>query len=97
MGWASPGTYSPVPLSALEIQAWANGAGHRLEPWEFEALQDASRAYVDEYLAENRTAPDGQDETLADPEVIDARAARLFDKLAAPVRSRNAPRKTRKP
>lgn len=76
-----------MPLPAQEIHAWASGTGHRLQGWEFRALLDASRAYVDEYLAERSDPPDGQDETLADPDVVNERIANLFDKLATPVKS----------
>lgn len=92
LGWAEAGPNCPLPLSAQEIHAWASCAGHRLQGWEFLALQAASRAYVDEFLAERATPPDDQDEaTLADPNVIDERTARVFDRLSTPVK-----RKTRR-
>lgn len=92
LGWAEAGPNCPVPLSAQEIEAWANGSRHRLQGWEFLALQAASRAYVDEFLSENARPPDGQDEsTLADADVINQRTASVFDRLSQPVK-----RKTRR-
>jgi hypothetical protein len=55
LGICQPG---PEPLPASEIAAWASGAGHRLQPWEFSALQEASRAFVAEYQAGNPLPPD---------------------------------------
>jgi len=60
LGMCQRGESGPVPLPAVEISAWASGAGHRLQPWEFEALQDASRAFCAEYQSENTQPPDGQ-------------------------------------
>lgn len=77
-----------APLSAREIAAWACGTGHYLQGWEFDALQAASRAYVDEYTAERTEPPDGQTEGFVDPDVLNAKATRLFEKLATPVKRR---------
>lgn len=44
-GPAMPGGMGEVPLTALELQAWATGAGVTLTPWEFETILDASKAY----------------------------------------------------
>lgn len=78
------GAMGPIPLSATEINAWATGSGIALLPWEFEALRLASRAYVSEYGAEHDEPPYGEDETLADPDVIDDKLRGLFRSLAQP-------------
>ncbi|MGQ3193101.1 MAG: hypothetical protein ACT6UH_00680 [Hydrogenophaga sp.] len=88
LGLCESGGMGPVPLSASEIAAWAAGTGHRLLGWEFEALQAASRAYVDEFTAERPEPPDGQTEGFVDPDVLNAKAARIFEKLATPVNRR---------
>lgn len=46
------------PLTATEINAWAQATGRHLARWEFTALQEASRAFVDEYHAANPYPPD---------------------------------------
>lgn len=61
LGMCQRGESGPLPLPAVEISAWANGTGHLLKPWEFEALQEASRAFCAEYLNENSQPPDGKD------------------------------------
>lgn len=55
LGMCVPG---PEPLPATEITAWAHGSGRRLLPWEFLALQEASRAFVSEFHAGNAQPPD---------------------------------------
>lgn len=68
------------PQPASEIQAWAQGCGHRLQPWEFEALLAASRAYVAEYQADEPVAPD-----RVQPQV---NVARKFKKLVSQVNAK---------
>jgi hypothetical protein len=46
------------PLSAQEVSAWAALSGHRINPFEFASLLLASRAYVQEYFADNPSPPD---------------------------------------
>ena len=46
LGFAASGGMSAVPLTALEISAWANGSGVELNAWEFFAIKEMSRAYV---------------------------------------------------
>ena len=54
VGLCVPG---PAPLPATEIAAWAQASGVRLARWEFAALQEASRAFVDEFHAGRPVAP----------------------------------------
>ena len=60
LGWCSTGGMGPSALPATEIAAWARGTGRRLEPWEFEALKAASRAFVTHLYDESPVPPDGE-------------------------------------
>lgn len=46
LGWCGHGGMGPVPLSALELQAWCAGTGESLTQWEFATVLKLSRAYV---------------------------------------------------
>ena len=48
------GYMGPVALTATEIDAWQRLSGLPLDPWEFKALRDMSRAYVSQ-LRESET------------------------------------------
>ncbi|WP_462387293.1 hypothetical protein [Acidovorax sp. Q11] len=88
MGVYGHGAMGPVPLSALEIRAWCEGSGIGLQPWEFEALRAASRAYVVSLTGTDDTLPYGDPEELADPDVVDARLEALFSRLTRPIHRR---------
>lgn len=45
-GAVSAGGMSIAPLSAVELQAWQQGAQLALAAWEFQTVLDMSRAYV---------------------------------------------------
>lgn len=47
-GMVGTGAMGPVPLSAVEVQAWAAGMGLELTPWEFGVMREMSRAYLDQ-------------------------------------------------
>ena len=57
MGWAESGGFGPVPLSAREILAWCDGMAVELEPWEFELIRAASRAYCRQAAAKDPREP----------------------------------------
>jgi len=57
MGWSEPGGFGPVPLSSREILAWCQGMAVCLEPWEFELIRNASRAYCREASAKDPREP----------------------------------------
>lgn len=40
----------PVPLSNLELQAWMDGSGTPLEPWEFTLIRSLSKSYLTEMV-----------------------------------------------
>lgn len=46
VGLSLSGAMGPVPITWSEVAAWASLTGVDPEPWEAEALVDASRAYV---------------------------------------------------
>lgn len=85
MGVYGHGATGPVPLSALEVRAWCEGSGIELQPWEFEALRAASRAYVSSLMGTDDTLPYGDPDDLADPDVVDARLEVLFVRLTRPI------------
>lgn len=37
--------------------AWCEGTQTELDPWEFEAIRSASRAFVGQYMSEDATEP----------------------------------------
>lgn len=45
-GIALSGAMGPVPLTAIELQAWQEGTGFDLMPWQFSVLLEMSRAYL---------------------------------------------------
>lgn len=47
IGLASSSGMGLVPVSSLEVKAWADGMALSLSPWEFAVLRRMSRAYVD--------------------------------------------------
>lgn len=47
IGFFLAGGMGRAPLSAQEVLAWQNGTQTPLTPWEFQALLDASRRYVE--------------------------------------------------
>lgn len=49
IGPALPGGMGPVPITFAELSAWQAATGHRLQPWEAQAIHHASRAYVSSY------------------------------------------------
>lgn len=82
------GAMGPVPLSALEIRAWCEGSGIELQPWEFEALRTASRAYIACLTGSDDTLPYGDPDELSDPDVVDDRLEALFSRLTRPINRR---------
>ena len=85
LGYHEHGAMGAVPLSSAEIDAWCRRTRIDLLPWEFRALRAASQAYVAQLHREDSEPPYGSEEALADPEVIEAKAARILDRLATPV------------
>lgn len=77
------GSAGPIPLSSVEISAWSQGCGIALRPWEFEALRDASRAFVVEFHDAHDYPPYGDSDDLADPDTVDDALERGLDRLAA--------------
>ena len=85
VGLCERGDMGPRPLSSAELQAWSVGTRRQLDAWEFCALRNASRAFVDELASEDTQPPYGDPDTLADPAVIEQRMAQILDSLAKPV------------
>ena len=75
----------PVPLPSTELQAWSQGTGTALAPWEFRALRAASRAYVAQLSSKDDAPPYGCMDDFVDQDVIEDKLARMFDRLAQPV------------
>ena len=82
------GAMGPVPLSSQEIRAWSEGSGIALLPWEFEALRNASRAYLACFNGTDDTLPYGDPDDLAHPDVVDARLEAMFGRLTRPINRR---------
>lgn len=80
-GPAQPGAMALSPLSATELQAWALGGGITLEPWEFHALQHASRAYCAEQSNPSDFPPYGDPEELYDDDVVAEQLAKGLERL----------------
>jgi len=80
-GPAQAGGMGPVPLSAAELAAWASGSGLALQPWEFRALQRASRAYCAEMARPGDWPPCGDPDALYDDDVVADRLAAGLDAL----------------
>ncbi len=70
-----------IPLTATELAAWATGSGVELQPWEFGALQRASRAYCSQRYQPDPYPPWGDPDDLYDDDVIAERLQRGLDKL----------------
>lgn len=60
----------PVALSAVELTAWASGAGVDLHPWEFKVLLKASRAYCGALNSSDPWPPYGDPDALYDDDVV---------------------------
>lgn len=69
LGFVSAGGMGPAPLSALEMQAWCQMTNTALQPWEFDALRAASRAYCAQSVAKDPFAPWADRESSARPTV----------------------------
>ena len=80
-GPAQSGAMALTGLSAAELQAWSTATATALLPWEFRALQRASRAYCSEQSSPGDFPPFGTTDTLADDDVVAENLARGLDKL----------------
>lgn len=69
-GPAQAGAMASVGLSAAELQAWSAMAAVDLQPWEFAALQRASRAYCAERSDPGDYPPYGDAEDLYDDDIV---------------------------
>jgi len=61
-GPAMAGANGMAPLTSAELAAWAAGRRLSLAGWEFQAILDASRAYVGQYQGDDLSPPDGMQE-----------------------------------
>lgn len=50
----------PAPISSAELMAWCSGTQTDLEPWEFEAIRSASRAFVGQYMSDDPFEPNSE-------------------------------------
>lgn len=82
-GPVQAGGMGPSSLSATELTAWAAASGQRLQPWEFQALQRASRAYCSEQLSPGDWPPYGDPDDLYDDDTVADRLAAGLDKLCS--------------
>ena len=87
-GMYGQGGMGPAPLSCTELQAWSQGTGMQLAPWEFRAIRAASRAFVSQLSSKDEVPPYGDPDALADPDVVEAKLERMFDRLARPLDKR---------
>ena len=69
-GPAQSGGMGPIALTAAGLQAWAQGAAIDLQPWEFQVLQRASRAYCAAYSSPDDFPPFGDPDALYDDDVV---------------------------
>lgn len=82
-GPAQSGAMGPIGLTAMELQAWADGAGFALQPWEFLSLQRASRAYCNEYASAGDFPPFGDAEALYDDDVVAEKLMKSLGELTS--------------
>lgn len=61
MGWAEFGGLGATTLSSREVLAWCQGMGIELEPWEFELIRNASRAFARALAATDPREPNADD------------------------------------
>lgn len=87
-GMYGQGGMGPTPLSCAELQAWSQGTGMTLAPWEFRAIRAASRAFVAQLSSKDDAPPYGDPDALTDPDVVDAKLERMLDRLARPLDKR---------
>lgn len=87
-GMCGQGGMGPTPLSCAELMAWSQGTGLTLAPWEFCAIRAASRAFVSQLSSKDDAPPYGDPDALVDPDVVDEKLARMFDRLARPLDKR---------
>ncbi len=87
-GMCAQGGMGPAPLSCAELQAWSQGTGMTLAPWEFRAIRAASRAFVSQLSSKDDVPPYGDPAAMADPDVVEAKLERMFDRLARPLDKR---------
>ena len=57
IGWAQPSGMGIGGISSTEIMAWSRGMGISLDPWEFEAIRRASRAYCQQFSSNDSREP----------------------------------------
>lgn len=57
MGWVQPSGVGMTAISSTEIMAWSNGMRVHLDPWEFEAIRRASRAYCEQFCNNDGREP----------------------------------------
>ena len=84
-GMYGQGGMGPAPLSCTELLAWSQGTGMTLAPWEFRAIRAASRAFVAQLSSKDEVPPYGDPAAMADPDVVEAKLERMFDRLARPI------------
>lgn len=78
LGWCMAAGMGVGPISAAELMAWSQGMQHPLDPWEFEAVRSASRAYCAQLASEDPREPNFLPETEDKPiSAIRAMAAAL--------------------
>lgn len=80
-GPAQSGGMGPIALTAAELQAWAQGAAIYLQPWEFQVLQRASRAYCAAYSSPDDFPPFGDSDELYDDDVVAEKLSAGLSKL----------------
>ena len=84
-GMYGQGGMGPAPLSCTELLAWCQGTGSTLAPWEFCAIRAASRAFVAQLSSKDDVPPYGDPDAMTDPDVVEAKLERMFDRLARPI------------
>jgi len=74
LGWCMAAGMGVAPISASELLSWCRGMDHPLDPWEFEAVRSASRAYCSQLASDDPREPNFHPEETTEKPVSAIRA-----------------------
>lgn len=81
VGVVESGAMGQSPLSASEVRAWMECSGIQLQPWEFHALREMSKAYLAQLHESEKPEcppPYGDPVTIFDREVVSKKVSNAF-------------------
>jgi hypothetical protein len=77
VGFSQPAGMGMAAVSFSEVMAWCQAMQHPLEPWEFEAVRAASRAFCSQLSSDDPREPNFNTEEAKATSPIRAMAAAL--------------------